>query len=341
MAKKKLAAWLMVLGFISSGSVIAGPLMYVPTGEANDVIVIDPNTDKILSRIGDLENTHGLAGSAKSEYLVAGSMKLAEPPASSVTAKPVVGAAETPIIPLSYVSIIHPKHGHVTRRVAVRGITHHTAVSPDGQYAIAVHAVAGGVSVIDIERAEVVKEIQTGRSPNFAVFNIDGTRLYVSNVFSGTVSEINTSDWSLMRSIDVGREPEHMVLSPDGSQLFVINVGDKQAVEVDMKTATVIKRYTVGSQAHGLALSADGSVLFASSQGDGKLVSINLRDGTQRAPDLVPAPYHVEYVGIVNKLYVSSRKAPKIWVIDPQSLTVRGEIAIGQGVAHQMVILDQ
>jgi len=341
MATGKFTTCLLSLALLSPVAVNAANLMYVPTGEANDLVVIDPNTDKIVSRIGELENAHGLAGSAKSEYLVAGSMKVAEAASLGVAAKAAAGSSEIPANNSSYVSIIHPKHGHVTRRVLVRGITHHTAVSPDGQYAIAVHAGAGGISVIDLERAEVVKEVQTGRSPNFAVFSADGSRLYVSNVFSGTVSELDSADWSIKRTLEVGREPEHLALTPDGLTLFVINVGDKQVAVLDLKTAVVTERYAVGSQAHGLALSADGRGLFVSSQGDGKLVNINLKDGAQRTLDLQPAPYHVEYVGAVNKLYVSSRKEPKIWVIDPQSLTVRGDIAIGKGVAHQMVVLDQ
>ncbi len=94
----------------------------------------------------------------------------------------------------SFVSIVHPGRGHVMRRVSVRGLTHHTAVSPDGKYGIAVHSGAGGISVIDLESMSVIKEIQTGRAPNFALFSSDGRGLYVSNAFSGTLSEIDTGN---------------------------------------------------------------------------------------------------------------------------------------------------
>jgi YVTN family beta-propeller protein len=60
--------------------------------------------------------------------------------------------------------------------------------------------------------------------------------------------------------------------------------------------------------------------------------------GEMKTVALQPAPYHVAYAGDLNKLYVSSRKAPKIWVIDPKTLKVSSEIDIGRGVAHQMVI---
>lgn len=331
----------------------AGPQMYVPTGEADDLVIIDLKTDTVIGRIPELENAHGLAASPKSEYLVAGSMQPLDTGATAAAAKPEAvsetehaahhagGAQDSAASTPSYVSIVHPGHGHVMRRVAVRGLTHHTAVSPDGKYGIAVHSGAGGISVIDLESMSVIKEIQTGHSPNFALFSSDGSELYVSNSFSGTVSEIDSGNWSVKRELAVGKEPEHMVLAPDGKNLFVANVGDGQAVAVELKTGKVGTRYTVGVQPHGLDISGDGRWLFASSQGGGKLVRIDLLGEEQQAVDLQPAPYHVEYVDAVGKVYVSSRKDPKVWVVDPASMKTLGEITIGKGVAHQMVVLDQ
>lgn len=331
----------------------AEPRMYVPTGGANDLVIIDLDTDRIVARIPELENAHGLASSPNSDYLVAGSMQPAETGTQGGADKPAAvseaehathhapgsrdSAASTP----SYVSIVHPEHGHVTRRIAVRGLTHHTAVSPDGKYAIAVHSGAGGISVIDLKDMAVVKEVQTGRSPNYALFNRDGSRLYVSNAFSGTVSEIVAQDWIIARTFETGKEPEHLALAPDGNNLFVANVGESQVVAVELASGAHDPRYPIGPQIHGLDVSADGRWLFATSMGEGKLVRIDLQNGERQAVDLKPAPYHVAYVDAVGKLYVSSRKVPKIWVVDPRSLKVRGEIDIGQGVAHQMVVLER
>lgn len=350
---KRMVMYLSVLALLSPFAAAAAPLIYIPTGDANDLVIIDLKTDKIIGRIPELENAHGLAASPNSEYLVAGSMQPAEARAEDGAARPAAvseaehaahhagGSLENPAIAPSYISIVHPAHGHVMRRIEVRGITHHTAVSPDGRHAIAVHSGLGGISVIDLERMEVIQEIQTGRSPNFALFSGAGDRLYVSNAFAGAVSEIDTRDWTVRRTFEVGKEPEHMALAPDGATLFVANVGDGQAVAVDLASGLVGRRHDIGGQPHGLDVSDDGRWLFASSQGDGKLVRVELDSGEQRAIDLQPAPYHIEYIAALDKLYVSSRKESKIWVIDPRSLKVRGEIDIGNGVAHQMVVLDR
>lgn len=342
----------MTLMTMVSLAATASPLMYVPTGNANDLVIIDLETDKIVGRIDELENAHGLSSSPNSDYLVAGSMKPLDSDSSPNPDKPDAvsdaehaahhaGGDSVSSTSESYLSIVLPKHGHVMRRVAVHGLTHHTAVSPDGKYAVAVHSGSGGISIVDLNKMEVVKTVQTGLLPNYAVFSHDGKRLYVSNAQSGTVSEVDTNDWSVLRDIKVGKEPEHMVLSADDSTLFVVNVGDGTAVAFDLKIGAVVRNYAVGIEPHGIDIASDGRWLFVSSKGDQRLSRIDLSDSSQAMMDLQPAPYHVAYVGEVGKLYVSSRKEPKIWGIDPVALKVISEIDIGRGVAHQMVVLPR
>lgn len=331
----------------------ASPLMYVPTGNANDIVIIDLETDAIIGRIDELENAHGLAASPNSEYLVAGSMQPVETGESGASVdKPEAvseaahaahhpGGAGAAMKAPSYLAIVHPKRGRVVRRIAMPGLTHHTAISPDGRHAVAVHSGAGGVSIVDLTKMEIVKTVRTGPLPNFAVFGRDGRRLYVSNAGAGSVSEINTDAWTVTREIRVGTQPEHMALSAAGTTLFVVDVSAGSVAAVDLENGVVSRRLEVGDAPHGIDVSADGRWLFVSSKGDHKLVRFDLSDHGSTTIDLQPAPYHVDYVDEVGKLYVSSRKVPKIWVLNPTTLQVGAEIDIGRGVAHQMAVLPQ
>lgn len=349
---KRLIVSITLIGFLAIPFVLsAQPLMYVPSGEANDIIIIDLSTDQISGRINELENAHGLSSSPNSDYLVAGSMQQAVSGEQSSATKPgTITDAEhkahhagdaVDMTTSSFVSIVHPEHGHVMRRISVRGLTHHTSVSPDGKTAIAVHSGAGGISVIDLDKFQVTETLQTGGSPNYAAFSSDGKRLYVSNAQSGTISEIDTVDWTKVREITAGKVPEHMVVSVDGTRLFVVNVGDGVAAVVDLDAGAVIQRYETGSSPHGIDVSGDGRWLFVSSKGDGKLNRIDLTNNEIRSIELQPAPYHLAYVDQVKKLYVSSRKEPKIWVLNPETLKLETTIELGDGVAHQMVIRDK
>lgn len=344
--------WMHILPFVLLFPFItnAAPLMYVTTGEANDLVIIDLSTDKIVGRIPELENSHGLATSPNTEYLVAGSMQPSEKGVTRKAAKPAAiseaehaahhagGSQQTAVSGPSYISIVHPKHGHVMRRVAVRAITHHTAVSPDGKTAIAVHSGAGGISVIDLDRMEVIKTLQTGLWPNYAVFSSDGKQLYVSNANPGTVSEIDTIKWKVVREFKAGKEPEHIVLSPNNKWLFTSNKGDGTVSMLDLMSGKVVNTFPSGKSAHGIDLSNDGKWLFSASKSANTLTRIDLSNNTSMSVVLNPAPYHLSYIPGMNKLYVSSRKLPKIWVIDATTLQIMSEINLGKGVAHQMVI---
>jgi len=334
-------------------SVTAEPaLMYVPTGNANDLVIIDLKKDKIVGRIDELENAHGLAAIPNSEYLIAGSMKPVESDENNVIAKPDsvskdehaahhADGTDAEMKRASYLSIIDTKHGQVVRRIPVRGLTHHIAVSPDGGYAVAVHSGAGGISVVDLEKMAVVRTVQTGEWPNYAVFSRAGDRLYISNAQPGTISEIETQGWTIQRQIHVGKKPEHTVVSPDGTVLFVVNVDEGAVVALDLKKGEVTSRFDVGDKPHGVDISSDGRWLFSSSKGSEQLSRVDLVSGEILKIDLQPAPYHLEYVDAVNKLYVSSRKSSLIWVLAPNTLKTISQIDIGKGVAHQMVVLPQ
>jgi len=329
----------------------AQPLLYVPTGNTNDIVIIDLSTDKIIGRIDELENAHGLSSSRHTEYLVAGSMQ-APDTKKDVVAKPAkmseaehaahhaggAGDKAEKDAAKSYVSIIDAKRREVIRRIEVRALTHHTAVSPDGKIAIAVHSGAGGISVIDLDKMAVIKTLQTGTWPNYAVFNSNGNFLYISNAGVGMVSEIDTRKWLVTREINVGKEPEHMTISADDKFLYVANKADGSVSVVNLPDGKVTKTWSVGKKVHGIDLSDDGRWLFVASKGTNTVSKINLASGKIMTVDLPPAPYHLAYITGLNKLYVSSRKIAKIRVLNPQTLRVENEIDLGKGVAHQMVI---
>ncbi len=330
----------------------SAPTVYVPLGSANKIAVVDAATDTVTDHIRGLVNPHGLAITPDGRYLIAGSNQQATADAGKPPPKPEGMSEEehrshhsapvggsTHAAAVSHVAIVSVKDRSVVRRVDVRGAVHHTAVTPDGRYAISTHTTVGGISVIDLSTFQVVKTIPTGLVPNYAAFTRDGTRVYVSNAGNNTISEIDTENWIVARNILVGKGPEHLVLSPDDTRLFVNNVASGDVSVVDLEMGKVVNTYPIGAQPHGIDLSGDGRTLFAASKQDDKLVAIDLEDGKPKSVSLSPAPYHVTVVKGTDKLYVSSRAKPKIRVLAQSSLKQLGEIPI-DGEGHQMVVMN-
>ena len=330
----------------------AKSLMYVVTGPSNKMLIIDTQTDEIIGEIGDLENAHGLAGNSNTDYLVAGSMQQSgqqsdpsKPSSMSEEEHKAHHQADSSSASMSnsksYVSIIHPAHGHVMQRIQVVGITHHTSVSPDGKIAAAVHSKNAGVSVIDLDSFKVKKFIKTGQVPNYAVFNKTGEQLYVSNAGSGNISVVDMKSLKVLKTIKVGAGPEHMSIDNNQNRLAVLNMISGSVSIVDLNKDKVVKNIKIGKSPHGAAFDKSGSWLYVTNKGSNTLSKVNVNSEKVESVTLRPAPYHLELDDEQHKLYISSRKKPAIWVVDDKSLTIQKTINIPSGVAHQMVFINR
>jgi YVTN family beta-propeller protein len=324
---KALSIAIMALGGIVN-TVLAEPMVYIPLGTGNEVIGVDAATDRITQRFSGVENPHGLVATPDGEYLVAGSLK--ETPLS------VGQPADTANSKLAF---IHIAHGHVMSTIDVAGWTHHQAISPNGRYVVSTHPTRGNVSVVDLNENKVLTTIATGPVPNYTVFTADGGRAYISNSGNNTLSEIDTATWSVVRTLQGGAAPEHLVLSTDEKSLFVTNPRAGRVSRIAVDNGKVSEEWQIGDEVHGLDIGDDGKTLFVSAKKGNVLVAVDTTSGARRSIELAPAPYHLNTIKGAGKVYVSSRKLPKIWVVDQATLKVTGEIALPAGEGHQMAIV--
>ena len=307
---------------------MAAPIAYIPLGSANQVIAVDAANGKIIRSYSGVENPHGLVATPDGDYLVAGSLKETPVPAGA--------PSDTPN---SKLYVIHPEHGHVMAEIPVSGWTHHEAVTPDSKYVISTHPTRGGISVVDVINNKVYKTIKTGPSPNYTLVTKDGKRAYVSNSGNGTLSEIDLTRWAVTRSLEAGPTPEHLVFSPDEKTIYVSNDRAGTVSVVSVKEGKVEATYKIGKRVHGLDLGDDGITLFISSRSDDKLVALDTQTGEQRVLTLSPEPYHLDKIPGTGKVYVSSSKAPKIWVVDQKTFTVTNTIRLPAGEGHQIAVV--
>lgn len=323
--------------------------VYIPLGSANAILVVDAALDRVEGRIDGIPAVHGLAATPDGRLLIAGSYDERRPDgtlpprpagvsedahAMHHAAGKATAAAAGSVI--STVSVISAMDRSVVRRIDVPGAVHHVAVGPGGRFAVLTHPNQNTVSVLDLENFTVLATIPTGTLPNYAVFSPDSRTIYVSNAGDDQISAIGAEDWKIRRNYRVGASPEHLIVSSDGRTLYVNNVDDGTVSVVDLQIGDVTTVYSVGDSPHGIDLSSDDRTLFVSVMGEDKLVAIDLSSGQSRQAGLSPSPYHLASIKGLGKLYVSSAEEPKLWVVDPQSLKVIAEVAIG-GKGHQMV----
>lgn len=329
MVQLKLTVLSVFLFVIGTNVLLASPTVYIPLGSGNQVIAVDAATDKITATYTGVENPHGLVATPDGEYLIAGS--LSETPLKK---------GEPADKKNSKLFFIHPAHGHVMSTIPVAGWTHHQAITPDGRFVLSTHGLRGKISVVDLQQNKVVRTVATGPAPNYTLISKDGKRAYVSNTGNNSISEIDLSSWKVTRSLEAGPAPEHMVFSRDESTIFVTNPPAGNISAVSVKTGKIVNTFAIGKSVHGLDIGDDGKTLFASSIKGDKLVAIDTATEKKRELKLAPAPYHLNTIRGTGKVYVSSRKQPKIWVIDQKSLKVTNTIKLPAGEAHQMAIVE-
>lgn len=324
--------------------------VYIPLGSEDSIAIVDTDRDAVTRRITGLPAVHGLAVTPDGSRLVAGSYVERpvgdEPPPKPEEMTedehashhgPAAKAEAAPTVKsLSTVTILEIPEGNVVRRIDVPGAAHHVAVSPDGRLAVVTHPAQGTISAIDLSSYRVLETVATGPLPNYAAFSPDSSRVYVSNAGNGTVSDVDAGRWIVRRNLVVGQSPEHVVLSNDGARLYVNNVADGTVTVLDLDAGAEVRTISLGAELHGLALSQNGETLFVSVMGADHIAAVNLATRETRKESLAPAPYHLAVIEGTGKLYVSSASEPKVWVVDEETLAVRGEIAVG-GKGHQMV----
>lgn len=328
--------------------------VFVPEGSGDSVLVVEAETGKVVRRIEGLEAVHGLAGAPGVPYLVAGSYAetargetaaVARPEAVSEdehaahhapAAGPPMGPADAGI---SLLSVLDAESGEILRRIEVPGAVHHTAVSPDGRFAVATHPTGGGISVIDLGTLQMTRFIATGEMPNYAAFSAEDPGLvYVSNAGNGTVSEVDLGRGIVRRNMIAGLAPEHLAIDPARGTLYAADADAGTVQEIGLADGMSRRGFEIGGEIHGLALTEDGSALLVAGRGEDKIASVALDSGTVRFAPLAPEPYHLTVVPGTGSAFVSSRAEPKVWIIDAATLAATSAFAV-QGEGHQMVAL--
>jgi len=322
---KTTAAGLLAAVSLFSTAALADPLVYVAAGSANRVLVIDAATDKVVNEYDGVDNPHAVVATPDGEYVISGSLK---------------EKRDDKKVPRSTLYLVHPAHGHVMSTLPATGMIHHQAITPDGKYVISTHPTQSGISYADMLGDGSVKAVKTGPGANYVLVSTDGKRAYVSNTGNGSISEIDTGSWTVTRTLKAGPGPEHMALSKDGETIFVANARAGEVSAVSIADGEVTRTYAIGKKVHGLDISDDGSTLFVTSKEENKLVVLNPATDVRKVVPLAPAPYHLQAIRGTGKVYVSSSKQPKLWVIDQKTGALSGEIAI-KGEGHQMATVHQ
>lgn len=298
----------------------------IQTNSAGDnVLVIDPATNKVVGVIQDIEVPHGVALAPDGTHIY------------------ITDEA------LRTLDVVNAQTLLVVTRIHLSGRPNNLAVSKLGKYVyVGIAEAPGAVDVIDVSRGSNIKSIKVEGAVHNVYVTPDGKFVVAGSIPSRTLTVIdtttNTVAWTSMLS--EGIRPMTFTTNPDGStkQIILQLSGYHGVVALDFASHKEVNRIPLpdppgqeketqgiqGSPSHGLAITPDGTTLWATSKWYGYVAAYSLPDF--KLLKIVPVGSHPEWLTIPpdgRNLYVACAGDDATVVVDNKTLQVVAKIKVG------------
>ncbi|HSS98011.1 MAG TPA: beta-propeller fold lactonase family protein, partial [Terriglobales bacterium] len=194
---------------------------------------------------------------------------------------------------------------------------------------------ADGIGVFDVQQRKLVRLIQSGSDPENFDLSKDGSKIYVSNEDDSKVSVVDVAQGKVTQSFPIGEEPEGVKVSPDGKFVYVTSENTGTISVLDTTSSKLIKTFKVGHRPRSVAFMPDGSHAYVNAENDGGILVIDavkheaLQTISLGQPGVIK-PMSVLLSADAKKLYVSTGRGHKVFVIDTATNQVTGSFEVGE-----------
>lgn len=194
---------------------------------------------------------------------------------------------------------------------------------------------ADGIGVFDVQQRKMLRLIQSGSDPENFDISKDGSQIFVSNEDDAKVSVVDIANGKVAQSFSIGEEPEGVKVSPDGKFVYVTSENTGTISVLDTTSSKLIKTFKVGHRPRSVAFLPDGSRAYVNAENDGSIVVIDavkheaLQTISLGQPGVIK-PMAVLLSGDAKKLYVSTGRGHKVFVIDIATNQVTGSFEVGE-----------
>ena len=299
-------------------------LLFVPDRALAQVTVIDTNKDAVIAQIPVGKVPHQVSVSAPLGKLV------------------VSNTADDTI------SIVDLESFETRATLRLGSAPEHMELSPDGRL-LAVGNIEGGtVSLIDLAGEREIARIPGLSAPHNLTFSRDGARLYVSNLGAGHVSVIDVARARITAEIPAaeprliaakGTDPGadyqgiiNVTASADGHLGFAAHGEDGSLAVIDLDSGEKVTSLSLGDRPWRAYRSADGRYMIVPNNGDATVSIVSTE--TLRTVATLPGAAGVTGVNTDpagKTAFVISRAEEKVVLLDLESLSPAGEIALPGG----------
>ncbi len=293
--------------------------LFVPDRALAQITVIDTNRDAVIAQIPVGKVPHQVVVSAAFGKLVA-----------SNTAD-------------NTISIVDLKTLKIRATLQLGAAPEHMQLSPGGALLAVGNIEDGTVSLVSLVAEREIARIPGLSQPHNLTFSPDGSRLYVANLGAGHVSVIDVAEARVVDEIPVA-EPRLMVAlatdaeyqgiisvspSADGSLGFAAHGETGSLAVIDLESGEKLRSLALGDRPWRAYGAAHGRYMVVPNNGEGTISVIS----TETLEVVATLPGAAGVTGVNSDpeghtTFVISRAENKLVLLDLESLTPAGEIAL-------------
>lgn len=238
----------------------------------------------------------------------------------------------------AFTNVIDPRTLRVIKRIPVAEKPHHFYKVPHQNKAYVSHF--GGTShitVLDLEKNEVLTTIPTGDGPRHLTFSADGKRAWSANLDQNSVSYIDVQNDKTLWTSKVTAKPNYA--EPAYGYVFAANLGGSSLSVLDARTGAYITDVPTGSKPFNMSVSCDGRLVMSSNAGSNDVSFVDAANLTEVARVSIMGPIATaQYDSTVNQrlnprispdckyLWVGNQAAGTFAVLDIAQRKLVGEV---------------
>lgn len=194
---------------------------------------------------------------------------------------------------------------------------------------------ADGIGVYDVAQGRIVKMLKSGSDPEEFDISQDGKLLYVSNEDTAGVSILDLTTEKLVASLPTGEEPEGVKMSPNGKFVMATSEDAGMIYKIDTAAAKVVSTLKVGRRPRTIAWMPDNVRVFVNAENDGTVAYIDTEKNEVLETIQLGEAGVVKPMGVLlspdsKKLYVTTGRGKKVFVIDTTTRKVETSFEVGQ-----------
>ena len=121
-------------------------------------------------------------------------------------------------------------------------VSHMVAMTPDARRAFVANIRSGSVSVFDLQSANRIAVIQTGKGAEGVAVTPDGKEVWVTNRTANTLTVIDPASLEILHTLDCANVPIRILFTPDGNRALVSNARSGDVAVFDTQTKKEIRR---------------------------------------------------------------------------------------------------